>query len=119
MSKFKLFSPLNILIFVAGVLVALAICLLTIGQGVGQFLFGRSYAQSELRDYVASVLREQVNGVSCQAFDTDKNGYVSCDYTINREPGITRSAECAVWGVDGFLNRGCKTRLPLLNGQRN
>lgn len=86
--------------------------LATAGKGIGQFLFGKSYAEGELKEYVASVLKQDLAGVSCQSLDTDDNGYVSCDYTVNTQPGITRSAECAAWGMGGFFNRGCKTRLP-------
>jgi hypothetical protein len=37
---------------------------------------------------------------------------VSCDFTTTSDPNRTHSIECAAWGWDGFLNRGCKTRLP-------
>lgn len=102
-------------IIVFAILVAFtggAIFLFTAGQFIGQSLFGRSFAEKQLKDYVSSVLREEVYGVRCQAVDTDRNGYVSCDYTVSSERGITRSVECSAWGLDGFLNRGCKTRFP-------
>jgi hypothetical protein len=89
-----------------------AIFLFTAGQSIGQSLFGRSFAEKQLKEYVSSVLREEVYGVRCQAVDTDRNGYVSCDYTISSERGVTRSVECSVWSLNGFLNRGCKTRFP-------
>lgn len=91
---------------------ALVIFLTTVGRTFGQFLFGRSFAESELRDYVSSVLKQEINGVRCQAMDTDGNGYVSCDYTLVSQPEVTRSIECAAWGLDGFFNRGCRTRFP-------
>lgn len=47
-----------------------------------------------------------------QGMDSDGNGYVSCDYTIVSDPNRTYSLECAAWGWDGFMNQGCKTRLP-------
>jgi hypothetical protein len=99
--------------------VGAGIFLLSAGSGIGQILFGRAYAEGELRDYVASVFKEQVQGASCQPVDTDNNGYVSCDYTVVSQPGVTRSVECAAWGFEGLFNRGCRTRLPLFpNGQR-
>lgn len=102
--------------FIAGgiafVLLGGAIFLVTAGQGIGQFFFGRSYAEGELRDYVAQVLKQEVQGVSCQPYDTDNNGYVSCDYTLAANQTSVSSIECAVWGISGFLNRGCRTRLP-------
>ncbi|PSF38321.1 hypothetical protein C7H19_04820 [Aphanothece hegewaldii CCALA 016] len=84
--------------------------LLTSGKAIGQPLFGKSYSEGELKNYVSSVLRQQLNGVSCQPVDTDANGYVSCDYTTVAEPNVTRSIECSAWGLQGFLNRGCKAR---------
>ncbi len=118
MASSRLFSPLNIFILLVILVFAVAIALLTVAQGAGQFLFGRAYAEGELKSYVAEVLKETVGGASCQAIDSDRNGYVSCDYTTARESGVTRSVECAAWGVSGFINRGCKTRLPMFpNGQ--
>jgi hypothetical protein len=87
--------------------------LLTAGKTVGQSLFGRGFAEGQVRDYVGAVLKQEVNGVRCQAVDTNKNGYVSCDYTTVSQPSAPRSIECAAWGMDGFLNRGCKTRVPM------
>jgi hypothetical protein len=86
--------------------------LLTAGKTIGQSLFGRSFAEGQAKDYVGAVLKQNINGVRCQAVDTDKNGYVSCDYTTVSQPETPRSIECAAWGMDGFLNRGCKTRMP-------
>lgn len=106
----KLF-PL-ILVGLLVVVIGASVLLLTVGKSAGQFFFGKSYAEGELKEYVASVLKDEVNGSSCQAYDTDNNGYVSCDYTTTKQPNITHSIECAAWGVGGFLNRGCKTRLP-------
>ncbi len=107
---------------VIGALVALLVIviggfsvLITVGKGAGQVLFGKAFAEGELKDYVASVQKTQVQGSSCQAFDSDSNGYVSCDYTVANDPGKTYSLECAAWGLDGFLNKGCKTRLPFGN----
>jgi hypothetical protein len=88
------------------------IFLVTAGKGIGQFLFGRSYAEGELREYVGKVLQQEVRGVSCQPYDTDDNGYVSCDYTLATSQNTVSSTECAVWGLAGFINRGCRTRLP-------
>lgn len=83
------------------------IFLLTAGKGITQYFFGRSFAESELKGYIASVLHQEVNGSHCQAVDKDGNGYVSCDYTLVSEPQKTHSVECAAWGWDGLLNRGC------------
>lgn len=80
------------------------------GRTIGQFFFGKGYAEDQLKEYVTKVLNQDVNGVSCQAFDTDKNGYVSCDFTTTSQPDTPRSIECSAWGFQGFLNRGCKTR---------
>lgn len=89
-----------------------SILLMTVGKIGGQFFFGRSFAEGELKGYVSSVLKQEVNGARCQSMDSDENGYVSCDYTTVNDPGIPRSLECAAWGLDGFFNRGCKARLP-------
>jgi hypothetical protein len=94
------------------VITAISVLLMTVGKTVGQSLFGRGFAESQLRDYVQAVLRQEVNGARCQAVDTDGNGYVSCDYTTMSQPNSPRSIECSAWGLDGFLNRGCKSRLP-------
>jgi hypothetical protein len=106
-----------ILIGLLLIVIGSGIFMLTAGKNIGQFFFGKGYAEGELKEYVASVLKDEVNGVSCQTYDTDNNGYVSCDYTTTKQQGVTRSLDCAVWGVGGFLNRGCKTRLP--NFQNN
>ncbi len=106
----KLF-PL-ILVGLLAVVIGSGIFLVTVGRNIGEFFFGKSYAEGQLKEYVASVLNDEVNGVSCRAFDTDNNGYVACDYTTAKQPGVTRSLDCAAWGISGFLNRGCKTRMP-------
>lgn len=105
--KFRIYLIVTsvILVFLVGTGV-----LLTSGKAVGQSLFGKSFAEKELKNYVSSVLREPLNGVSCQPVDTDSNGYVSCDYTTVVDPETTHSIECSAWGLDGFLNRGCKAR---------
>ncbi|MBV9385228.1 MAG: hypothetical protein JOZ78_02245 [Chroococcidiopsidaceae cyanobacterium CP_BM_ER_R8_30] len=104
---------LFIILFLAGfAIIGSSAFLLTTGRVIGQSFFGRSYAEGELKDYVANVLKQEIHGARCQAVDTNKNGYVSCDYTIVSQPTVPRSLECAAWGIDGFLNRGCKTRLP-------
>ncbi|MGB8703224.1 MAG: hypothetical protein WCD18_27720 [Thermosynechococcaceae cyanobacterium] len=109
MNKLKLF----VILFGCGFLVVVVgTFLLTAGRTVGQSLFGRSFAEGQLKDYVSAVLRQDVNGSRCQAVDSDGNGYVSCDYTTVTQPNLPRSIECAAWGLDGFLNRGCKTRVP-------
>lgn len=109
---------LFLILFLVGFLViAIGSYLVTAGKTVGQSLFGRGFAEGQLNDYVSAVLKQQVNGSRCQAIDTDNNGYVSCDYTTTGQPNVTRSLECAAWGLDGFLNRGCKTRLPNLQSQ--
>jgi hypothetical protein len=102
------------LILVSATVIVLGggLAFLTVGRVVGQFFFGRSFAESELKDYVSSVLKQEVNGSRCQAMDTDGNSYVSCDYTLVSNPEKTYSIECSAWGLDGFLNRGCKTRFP-------
>jgi hypothetical protein len=106
----KLF-PL-ILVGLLAVVIGSGIFLVTVGRNIGEFFFGKSFAEGQLKEYVASVLNDEVNGVSCQAYDTDNNGYVACDYTTTKQPGATRSIDCAAWGISGFLNRGCKTRMP-------
>ena len=94
------------------VLIAIGIFLMTAGRVAGQFFFGRGFAEGELRGYVATVMKQEINGARCQSMDTDGNGYVSCDYTVVSDPNTTHSLECSAWGWDGFLNRGCKARLP-------
>ncbi|AGY57606.1 hypothetical protein [Gloeobacter kilaueensis] len=112
MSGLRPYLPLIILVGILVVVLGTGLFLITAGKGIGQFFFGRTYAESELKDYVATVLKENLRGASCQPFDTDDNGYVSCDYTVSAQPGITRSIECAAFGIGGFINRGCRTRLP-------
>jgi len=112
MNKLKLFL---ILFFVGFLAVASGAFLVTAGRTIGQSLFGRNFAETQLRDYVATVLKQEVNGLRCQAVDTNKNGYVSCDYTTISQPNNPRSVECSAWGLDGFFNRGCKTRTPNFN----
>ncbi len=93
-------------------LIIFSVFLMTAGRTIGQFFFGRSFAEGELRSYASRVLKQDLNGASCQSMDSDGNGYVSCDYTTVSNPNVTSSLECSAWGLDGFLNRGCKTRLP-------
>jgi len=104
------------LYFIAGgvglALIIASILLMTVGKVAGQFFFGRSFSEAQLKGYVSSVLKQDINGARCQAMDSDDNGYVSCDYTTVGDPNTPRSIECSAWGIDGFLNRGCKTRLP-------
>ncbi len=107
--KVKIFIALFSVSFL---IVVVGAFLLTAGQTIGQSLFGRGFAEGQLKAYVAAVMKQEINGSRCQAVDSDKNGYVSCDYTTVSQPNVTRSAECAAWGMDGFLNRGCKTRMP-------
>jgi hypothetical protein len=111
MPKLKLFL---ILFSISFLVVVLGTFLLTAGKTIGQSLFGRSFAEGQLKDYVSAVLKQNVNGLRCQAVDTDGNGYVSCDYTTVSQPNTPLSIECSAWGLDGFLNRGCKTRFPHL-----
>ncbi len=92
------------------VIIVAGLALVTVGRVVGQFFFGRSFSESQLKDYVSSVSRQEINGAKCQSMDSDGNGYVSCDYTTVSRPDVTQSIECAAWGLDGFFNRGCKTR---------
>ena len=105
MSKFKLYLVLGL---VGGGAILLAVFLLTIGRNIGQFFVGRNFAESQLKDYVANVIKGDINGSQCQAWDTDGNGYVSCTYTLVSQPGKPYAIECAAWGLDGFLNRGCR-----------
>ena len=109
MNKTKLYG---VLIVGSVLILGGSIFLVTIGKTMGQFMMGKSFAEAQLNDYVAKVLKQDVNGVNCQSMDTDKNGYVSCDYTIASQPNTPRSIECAAWGLDGFFNRGCKARVP-------
>jgi hypothetical protein len=109
MNKLKFFLGLAAVGFLV---VVVGTFLLTAGRTVGQSLFGRSFAEGQLKDYVSAVLKQDVNGSRCQAVDSDGNGYVSCDYTTAGQPNVPRSIECAAWGLDGFLNRGCRTRVP-------
>jgi hypothetical protein len=106
--------PLFVLTSILAILAGGGYFLLTAGRGIGQFMFGRGYAESQLRDYVTSVMRDQVRGVNCQAYDTDDNGYVSCDFTTESQQDKLRSIECAAWGWRGFWNRGCRSRFPNL-----
>lgn len=105
MNKIKLYLILGA---VGGGVILLAVLLLTVGRNVGQFFFGRSFAESQLKSYVANVMKEEVNGSQCQQWDTDGNGYVSCTYTLVSQPGRPYAIECSAWGLDGFLNKGCK-----------
>ncbi|MBR8832202.1 MAG: hypothetical protein N5P05_000737 [Chroococcopsis gigantea SAG 12.99] len=111
----KNFGKVKLLIMLGlgGILaIALSGALITVGKSFGQLFFGRNFAETQLREYVSRVLKQDVNGVSCQPTDSDGNGYVSCDFTTTQQPNVTRTLECAAWGLDGFLNRGCKSRLP-------
>ncbi|WP_144416081.1 hypothetical protein [Calothrix sp. 336/3] len=99
-----------ILFFITFFLVAASTFLVTAGRTIGQSMFGRSFAESQLNDYVSKVFKQQLNGGRCQAVDSDGNGYVSCDYTTVNQPDTPRAVECAAWGLDGFFNRGCRTR---------
>jgi hypothetical protein len=105
MSKFKLFLVLGL---VGGGGILLAVFLLTIGRNIGQFFLGRNFAESQLKNYVANVIKEDINGSQCQAWDTDANGYVSCTYTLVSQPSRPYAIECAAWGLDGLFNRGCR-----------
>lgn len=98
------------LAFISFIVVVGGALLITVGKNIGQIFFGRSFAESQLREYVAKVLKQEINGVSCRNLDTDNNGYVACDFTTVNEPNRTLTVECAAWGWDGFLNRGCRTR---------
>ena len=100
------------LIFVSAGIIVLGsgLALITVGRVVGQFFFGRSFAEKELNEYVSSVLKQELNGYKCQSRDTDGNSYVSCDFTLVSNPEKTYSVECSAWGLDGFLNKGCKSR---------
>ncbi len=108
MNKIKLYVTLAVIAFAV---LTVGAYLLTAGRIVGQFFFGRGFAESELRDYAAKVFKDEVNGMTCQPMDSDNNGYVSCDFTVKSRPE-TLTVECAGWGLDGFMNRGCKTRVP-------
>ncbi|CDN10698.1 hypothetical protein RintRC_0662 [Richelia intracellularis] len=112
MNKTKLFL---IIFGVAFLAVVSSAFLVTAGRTVGQSMFGRSFAENQLRDYVATVIKQEVNSLGCQAVDTNQNGYVSCYYTTTSQPNTPRSLECAAWGLDGFFNCGCKTRIPNFN----
>ncbi len=105
--KVKFFLVLSGISFLT---IVLGTYLITAGKTVGQSMFGRSFAEKQLQEYVAAVLKQEVNGARCQSVDTDGNGYVSCDYTTAARPDSPLSIECAAWGWDGFFNRGCKTR---------
>jgi hypothetical protein len=109
MQKMKFF----IILALVGVFLAVAAGLLmTVGKTFGQFFFGKSFAEDQLRTYVSRVLKQDINGINCQPMDTDANGYVSCDYTTVGDPNRVQTIECAAWGLDGFFNRGCKVRMP-------
>ncbi len=101
-----------ILAVVALVLAAIGGFLFTAGKTIGQSIFGRSFAEEQLREYVARVLKQEVRGVNCQPVDRDENGYVSCDFTTEGDPNRVQTVECAAWGLSGFFNRGCKVRMP-------
>jgi hypothetical protein len=55
-----------ILISASIILLAVSLVFLTVGKVVGQFFFGRSFAERELNDYVSSVLKQELNGSRCQ-----------------------------------------------------
>ncbi len=103
-------------LFLAGggcltVLVVGGILFITLGRGVGQYFFGKSFAEKQAREYISKVFGEEVAGIDCRRRDTDGNGYVSCDFKIQGKDK-TYAIECAKWGLEGFINRGCKTRFP-------
>ncbi|MBW4553734.1 MAG: hypothetical protein KME35_21885 [Aphanocapsa sp. GSE-SYN-MK-11-07L] len=107
--KVKLFVALFSISFL---IVVVGAFLLTAGKTIGQSLFGRGFAEGQLKAYVSDLTKQEINGSRCQAVDSDGNGYVSCDYTTVAQPNVPYSAECAAWGMDGFLNRGCRSRRP-------
>ena len=101
----------SLILISAGIIVlGSGLVLITAGRVVGQFFFGRRFAEKELNEYVSSVLKQELNGSKCQAMDTDGNSYVSCDFTLVSNPEKTYSVECSAWGLSGFLNKGCKSR---------
>ncbi|MEB3174251.1 MAG: hypothetical protein VKN60_03545 [Cyanobacteriota bacterium] len=110
MNKLNKIKILIIVGLAGGALLLAAALLLTVGRNIGQFFFGRSFAEEQLSSYVANVMQEEVKGSQCQQWDTDSNGYVSCTYTLVSQPGKPYAIECAAWGLDGFLNRGCKPK---------
>ncbi len=59
MSKFKLFLVLGL---IGGGGILLSVFLLTIGRNIGQFFFGRNFAESQLNNYDAHVIKEDING---------------------------------------------------------
>jgi len=68
----------SLILISAGIIVlGGGLVLVTAGRVVGQFFFGRSFAEKELNEYVSSVLKQELNGSKCQAMDTDGNSYVS------------------------------------------
>jgi hypothetical protein len=111
-TKIKFFITLAFLSFLA---VVGGTFLLTAGRNIGQIMFGSSFAEGQLKEYVAKVLQQDVQGMSCRNVDTDNNGYVACDFTTVQNPTRTQTIECAAWGWEGVINRGCKARLPQIN----
>ena len=106
--KFWLFlAGGGFLVLIGGVL------LLMFAKPIGQAMFGSSFAEKQAEEYVSKLFGDEVSKISCRNRDTDGDGYVTCDFRTNSDPGKIHSIECSAWGFDGVLNRGCKSRLPL------
>ena len=105
-------------LFLAGggcltVLVVGGILFITLGRGIGQYFFGQSFAEQQAKEYISKVFGQDASRINCRRFDTDNNRYVSCDFQVEGKDKIY-TIECAKWGLEGFINRGCKTRFPSL-----
>lgn len=105
-SGFDKMVMLNKTIFGFVFLVFIAAC----GLGVWVAMFGdgpknQHYAETEAREYARALYPGRTVNVSCQASDTDRNGYVSC--TMVLPPGTHPvPIECANWYSP--RNSGCR-----------
>lgn len=83
--------------------------LLALLSGCTQFFSQRDGAEAEGRSYLRRMYPgAQQRTVSCMTYDTDNNGYVSCDAVVD---GRQVPLECAASaGCLLFCNEGCKAR---------
>jgi flagellar basal body-associated protein FliL len=107
----------NIKLLIGLLIVMVFVC----GGGCGAFGlmtggWNQRKAESEAREYVQSLHPgSTVLGVNAQRIDTDSNGYVSVDVSIEDKDGKQKTLllECATVG----WNQGCKVRQGIYQGQ--
>lgn len=69
-------------------------------------------AETEFRSW-AKALNIKYEGASCNNYDSDGDGYVSCTYAVNGEP---HTVECAgSWN----MQHGCRTPKAVLRSTTN